>query len=77
MRSTGRRGVHRSFSTPRSYTYTLCFEGNASPFCTLARTYVLGDRWQVSISGNSVRIVTNTSLGGHSVSPVTIEARRP
>ncbi len=46
---------------------------------TLVRTYVLGDRWQgdVSISGNSVRIVTNASLGGHSVSPVTIEARRP
>ena len=46
---------------------------------TLVRTYVLGDRWQgdVSISGNSVRIVTNASLGGHGVSPVTIEARRP
>ena len=46
---------------------------------TLVRTYVLGDRWQgdVSISDNSVRIITNTSLGRHSVSPVTIEARRP
>lgn len=34
---------------------------------TLVRTYVLGDRWKgdVSISGNSVRIVTNASLGGH------------
>ena len=34
---------------------------------TLVRTYVLGDRWRgdVSISGNSVRIVTNASLGGH------------
>ena len=46
---------------------------------TLVRTYVLGDHWQgdVSISGNSVGIVTNASLGGHGVSPVTIEARRP
>jgi hypothetical protein len=46
---------------------------------TLVRTYILGDRWQgdVRISGNSVRIVTNASLGGHGVSPVTIEARRP
>jgi hypothetical protein len=46
---------------------------------TLVRTYVLGDRWRgdVSISGNSVCIVTNASLGGHGVSPVTIEARRP
>src|SRR5271168_1991349 len=38
MRSTGRRGVRRSFSTPRSSTYTLCFEGNASLFCSLARS---------------------------------------
>jgi hypothetical protein len=46
---------------------------------TLERTYILGDRWQgdVRISGNSVRIVTEASLGGHGVSPVTIEARRP
>jgi hypothetical protein len=46
---------------------------------TLVRTYILGDRWQgdVSISGNSVRIVTNSSLGGHGASPVTIEARKP
>ena len=46
---------------------------------TLVGTYILGDRWQgdVSISGNSVRIVTNASLGGHGVSPVTTEARRP
>ena len=45
---------------------------------TLVRTYVLGDRWQgdVSISGNSVRVVTNSSLGGHSVVSVTIDARR-
>jgi hypothetical protein len=44
---------------------------------TLVRTYVLGDRWQgdVSISGNSVRVATSASLGGHGVSPVTIEAR--
>src|SRR5208282_6595386 len=32
MRSTGRRGVRRSFSTPRTSTYTLSFEGNASLF---------------------------------------------
>lgn len=46
---------------------------------TLVRTYVLGDRWQgdVSISGNSVRVVTNSSLGGHGVASVTIDARRP
>jgi len=46
---------------------------------TLVRTYILGDRWQgdVTISGNSVRIVTNASLGGHGVTPVTIEARKP
>ena len=46
---------------------------------TLERTYILGDRWEgdVSVSGNSVRIVTDASLGGHGVSPVTIEARRP
>ncbi len=46
---------------------------------TLERTYILGDRWQgdVRVSGNSVRIVTDASLGGHGVSPVTIEARRP
>jgi hypothetical protein len=46
---------------------------------TLVRTYTLGDRWQgdVSISGNSVRIVTHSSLGGHGVPSVTIDARRP
>jgi hypothetical protein len=46
---------------------------------TLVRSYILGDRWEgdVSISGNSVRIVTDASLGGHGVSPLTIEARRP
>jgi hypothetical protein len=46
---------------------------------TLVRTYILGDRWEgdVRISGNSVRIVTNTSLGGNGVGSVTIEARRP
>ena len=46
---------------------------------TLVRTYILGDRWQgdVTISGNSVRIVIDASLGGHGVSPVTIRARRP
>ena len=46
---------------------------------TLVRTYVLGDRWQgdVSISGNSVLVVTNSSLGGHGVASATIEARKP
>jgi hypothetical protein len=47
---------------------------------TLARTYVLlGDRWQgdVRISGNSVRVVTNSSLGGHCVASVTIDAGQP
>jgi hypothetical protein len=46
---------------------------------TLVRTYILGDRWQgdVSISGNSVRIVTDSSLGGHGVASVTIDARKP
>ena len=46
---------------------------------TLVRTYVLGDRWQgdVSISGNSVGIVTNSSLGGHGVVSVTIDAQMP
>jgi hypothetical protein len=46
---------------------------------TLVRTYVLGDRWQgdVSISGNSVLVVTDSSLGGHGVASATIEARKP
>lgn len=46
---------------------------------TLVRTYILGDRWQgdVSISGNSVRVVTNSSLGGHGIASVTIDARKP
>jgi hypothetical protein len=46
---------------------------------TLVRTYILGDRWQgdVSISGNSVRVVTDSSLGGHGVASVTIDAREP
>ena len=46
---------------------------------TLVRTYILGDRWQgdVGISGNSVRVVTNSSLGGHCVASVTIDARKP
>jgi hypothetical protein len=46
---------------------------------TLVRTYILGDRWQgdVRISGNSVRVVTDSSLGGHGVASVTIAARRP
>jgi hypothetical protein len=43
------------------------------------RTYILGDRWQgdVSISGNSIRVVTDSSLGGHGVGSVTIDARKP
>jgi hypothetical protein len=46
---------------------------------TLVRTYILGDRWQgdVGISGNSVRVVTDSSLGGHGVASVTIDARKP
>jgi hypothetical protein len=46
---------------------------------TLVRTYILGDRWQgeVSISGNSVRVVTNSSVGGHGVASVIIDARKP
>jgi hypothetical protein len=42
-------------------------------------TYILGDRWQgdVSISGNSVLVVTESSLGGHGVASVTIDARKP
>src|SRR5271166_5595034 len=46
---------------------------------TLVRTLILGDRWQggVTISGNSVRIVTDSSLGGHGLASVTIDARRP
>jgi hypothetical protein len=46
---------------------------------TLVRTYILGDRWQgdVSISDNSVRVVTGSSLRGHGVASVTIEARKP
>jgi hypothetical protein len=46
---------------------------------TLVRTYILGDRWHgdVTISGNSVRVVTDSSLGGHGVASVTIDARKP
>jgi hypothetical protein len=46
---------------------------------TLVRTYILGDRCQgdVSISGDSVRIVTDSSLGGRGVASVTIDAARP
>jgi hypothetical protein len=46
---------------------------------TLVRTRVLGDRWEgdVQISGNSVRIVTEASHGGHGAASVMIEARRP
>jgi hypothetical protein len=49
------------------------------PDLTVVRTHVLGDRWQgnVRISGNSVRVVTDSSLGGHGVTSVTIDARRP
>jgi hypothetical protein len=43
------------------------------------RTYILGDRWEgdVSISSNSLRIVTDASRGGREVGSVTIDARRP
>jgi hypothetical protein len=46
---------------------------------TLVRTYILGDRYEgdVSISRNSVRIETNSSLGGRGAASVTIDARRP
>ncbi len=46
---------------------------------TLVRSYILGDRWQgeVKISGNTIRVVTSLSLGGHGVSPVTLQASRP
>jgi hypothetical protein len=46
---------------------------------TLVRTYILGDRWQgdVRVSGNSVLVVTDSSLGGHGVASVTIDARKP
>jgi hypothetical protein len=41
--------------------------------------YTLGDRWQgdVRISGNSVRVVADSNLGGHGVATVTIDAQRP
>ncbi len=47
---------------------------------TLVRSYILGDRWQgeVRISGNTIRVITASSLGGHGVSPATsLQARRP
>jgi hypothetical protein len=46
---------------------------------TLVRTYILGDRWEgdVSISGDSVRVVADSSLGGRDVASVTIDARKP
>ena len=46
---------------------------------SLVRTYILGDRWQgdINISGNSIRIVTDSSRGGDGVGSVTIDARRP
>ena len=46
---------------------------------TLVRTVILGDRWEgdVSISGNSVRIVTASSHAERRVGSVTIDARRP
>ena len=46
---------------------------------TLVRSYILGDRWQgeVKIAGDAIRVVTKSSLGGHGVSPVTLQARRP
>lgn len=59
------------------------FDEDASSYqrlnLTLVRTYILGDRWQgeVKISGNDIRIITASSLGGHGISPVTLQARRP
>jgi hypothetical protein len=46
---------------------------------TLVRRYIFGDRWQGDrkISGNSVRIAANASLGDHGASSGTIEARTP
>ncbi len=46
---------------------------------TLVRTYILGDRCEgdVSISGNSVRIVTDASRAERRLGSVTIDARRP
>ena len=46
---------------------------------TLVRTVILGDRWEgdVSISGNSVRIVTDASHAERRVGSVTIDARKP
>jgi hypothetical protein len=43
------------------------------------RTYILGDRWQcdVTISGNSIHVVTDASPGGHGLASATIDARRP
>lgn len=45
----------------------------------LVRSFSLGDRWsgEISVSGATIKVVTRSSLGGHVVSPVTIEARRP
>src|SRR5271166_2565446 len=49
------------------------------PDLTLVRTVILGDRWEgdVSISGNSVRIVTDASHAERRLGSVTIDARRP
>ncbi len=46
---------------------------------TLVRTVILGDRWEgdVSISGNSVRILTDASHAERAPGSVTIDARRP
>jgi hypothetical protein len=46
---------------------------------TLVRTVILGDRWEgdVSISGNSVRIVTVASRAERRIGSITIAARRP
>jgi hypothetical protein len=46
---------------------------------TLVRTVILGDRWEgdVSISGNSVRIITDASHAERRVGSVIIDAQRP
>ena len=46
---------------------------------SLVRSYILGDRWEgdVKIAGNAIRITTMASRAERSLSPVTLQARRP
>jgi hypothetical protein len=41
--------------------------------------YILGDRWRgdVSISGDSLLVIEDSSLGGHGIASVAIDARKP